>query len=261
MNNLVNIFISYILLLSHNLNAQSSINFDCIPISFSDTLANGKGEYYYQYLNYGSGQYKCYGQFLNNPSGEKIPYGKHLRYYSGTPLIDENRNRINKTDTNKVVNVFNYDSLGNLEWDVLFNYNNRNIQRVYYSPPQKEKNIEKNICFTKLLSDTMIFEGGEYYYIEEKKSYLSSKKHKYYGRFIRNGRKKIPVGKHLKFYFEETDDEYGNYIGIPDTFRVHRIDYFDENGNFQKSVAIYYSSRTIQYISCTLIRDNKKHEY
>lgn len=238
------------------LNAQSDMDFDYSSL-LSDTNIVAGGEYYTTETFPTTLTLRWYGKFYVDSLGDKKLIGAHLHFYPKN--FSENKMKIENVDTNRVFEIHYYDKWGNFEKSIVLNYTNRAIQSIYFPPPKEnEKKYDK--C-SILLSDTLLFEDGDYYYIEEKKSYLSSKKHKYYGRFIRNGRKKIPVGKHLKFYFEETFDEYGNYIGIPDTFRVHRIDYFDENGNFQKSVAIYYSSRTIQYISCTLIRDNEKHEY
>ncbi len=245
-------FLKLILFLfySNTVKAQEQTLFGCIPIQFFDTIPKGNGEYYYQQLFPTGSKSKCYGQFIKNALGEKIPYGKHLRYYFGS-LIDENREKINQTDTTKISNIFQYDSFGNLQWDILFNYSDRKIQSVYYSPPHKEKNNKQNDCLLHLLTDTIMFEGGEYYFTDYEENYTDdtrfSKRH--YGRFrVNNNGNKIPYGKHFTFYDENEPDEYKEKIINFDPNRVQIIEYYENTGICNKTVGFYYTSRSINFI-------------
>lgn len=247
------LIISLLIIRISHLNAQSNRDFDYTSF-LSDTIIVAGGEYY-TIKTFPTGlTLHWYGSFYVDSLSEKKCIGVHLLFYPKN--LTENNIRIKNVDTTRVGEIHYYDKWGNFEKSVRLNYTNREIQSIYFPPPKE--NEERNDEFSILLLDTLLFENGDYYYTAEKKRYLGSKKHKYYGRFIRKGRKKIPVGKHLKFYYEESNDEYGKDIGIPDTFRVQRIDYYDENGNFEKSVAIYYTSRKIQYIAFSLFNNDEK---
>lgn len=244
------VFITLLLIMStSNLLAQSNRDFD-YSFLWSDTLIAEGGEYYTSKTFPTDIKLHWYGSFIVDDLGEKIPIGKHLLFYP-VNLIEHNV-RIQNVDTNRVEQIWYYNHRGNFEKSVHFNYSDRKIQGIYFPPPKE--NEERENEYAVFLSDTLLSEKGKYYY-----SYSSGKAHKYYGSFIRKKGKKIPVGKHLEFYYETLeDDEYRQEIKNFDTSRVKEIYYYDENGVFHQSVLIYYTSRSLQYIGFYLLNNEER---
>lgn len=183
---------------------------------------------------------------------KKKPYGKHLRFYSGNSLLDENKNKIENTDTTRVFNIFYCDSFGNLQWNILLSYNSREIQTLYLPPISELIINDYNSCFSLLLADTIGFQNkdGEYYYVYEhnpfSKRYYDSTL--VYGKFKINNKEKVPYGTHFRFYRNVNTDEFRHAITL-DSLRIAGMDYYDNVGKLYKSISIYYTSRKVQSVS------------